>query len=172
MKILSLTLFKIITVSRPTTLIRIFLMKRSRCLSKGRIGRVSLQDQNLEFSPSVGYQPHSKIESPIPLLTTDHILSRKVSLITFRKIFPKILSVACIFSYTMKIYWKKLVQTKSFNTKQCPAGLSPRIKLQISLFLPKISSPLMLLCCTYQEWGESYPTAKDFLISPSKKIPS
>ena len=49
-------------------------------------------------------------------------------------------------------YLKKLDGTKSLNTKKCPAGLSPRIISQVSPLLPKMSPPLMLLCCTHQVW--------------------
>ena len=47
-------------------------------------------------------------------------------------------------------YLKKLVWTKSFNTKQCPAGLSPRIIPHVFPFLPKMSPLLMLFCCPHQ----------------------
>ena len=49
-------------------------------------------------------------------------------LIALREIFPKKLPVACIFTYTIMAYLKKLNGTKSLNPKQC----------------------LMLLCCTHQ----------------------
>ena len=72
------------------------------------------------------YHPHQKIESPCPLIT-DHILEKKVTLIAFRQILSKLLPEACILSNTMMTYLKKLVGTKSHNTKQCSARLSPRI---------------------------------------------
>ena len=58
-----------------------------------------------------------------PHLSTDHRphIGKKVSLIDFRKLLAK------SFSYTMMNYLKKLVGTKSINTKQCAARLSPRI---------------------------------------------
>ena len=52
---------------------------------------------------------------------------KKVSLIDFKQILPKILPAAYIFSYTIMTNLKKLIGTKSLNTKQSPAGLSPRI---------------------------------------------
>ena len=96
------------------------------------------------------------------------------------------LLVACVFSYTIFIYLKKLDGIMSLNTKQFSAGLSPRIIPQVSPFLPKMSPSLMLLCCTHHVWtvplplnlcgkpgddGESYPTTKRFLISPTRKTP-
>ena len=39
---------------------------------------------------------------------------------------------------------------KTLNTKQCPAGLYPRIILHVYSFLPKMSPALMLLCCPNQ----------------------
>ena len=103
--------------------------------------------------PSIGYQPHSKIEFPCP--TFDHIVERIVSLIAFRQIVSKILHVASIFSYTIMTYLKKLDGIKSLNTKQCPSGLSPRIIPKMSPFLPKIFLPLMLFCCSCQVWTVS-----------------
>ena len=62
-KILSLNLFKIITVGRSTTLIKVLLMGRSGCRTKGRDSKGgSLKTQKFEISPSVEYHPHQKIE--------------------------------------------------------------------------------------------------------------
>ena len=75
--------------------------------------------------PSVGYLPHSLFPSPdrIP-----HTAKKKVALIAFRQILPKILSKAYIFSNIILSNLKKLIGNKSLNTKkQCPAGLSSRI---------------------------------------------
>ena len=127
-----------------------------------------MQAQKFELSPSVRSNPHC-------------ILGKKVSPITFTQILPKVLSAACIFcSYTIMTYLKRLGGTKSFNTKQCPSGLSPRSIPQVSHFLPKMSPPFMFLCCTHQvctfsllPWtflgnpgdrGETYPTAKNLFI--------
>ena len=111
-----------------------------------------MQAQKFELSPSVGYHTNQDLESPRP--SPDHIphIRKKISLIAFRQILPNILPTACIFSYTIMTCLKKLSGTKSFNTKQCHAGLFPRIMPQVSFFLPKISSPLMLLCCINQVW--------------------
>ena len=51
---------------------------------------------------------------------------------------------ACLFSYTIMIYLKRLHRTNSLNTKQCPVGLSTRIIPQVSPFLPKC--PLLWWC--------------------------
>ena len=57
-------------LSRPSTLISVFLMGRSGYPSKWanwwRRGGGLLQAQKLEFSPSVGYHPHQKIVFPCP----------------------------------------------------------------------------------------------------------
>ena len=79
--------------------------------------------------------------------------------------------------------WKSSIKTKSRHTKPCPAELSPRIKCHVSPFLPKMSKN----CCTHKVWtvppfpwtfmgnlgdGEkSYPSAKNLLIFPIRKIP-
>ena len=76
-----------------------------------------------ELSPSVGYHP----QSPFSPLMTDHIFEKKVSLIALRQILPKILPVAYIYKNTIMTNLKKLIRNKHLTTKQCPAGLSPRI---------------------------------------------
>ena len=143
--------------------------------------------------PFCWISPHSKIEFLLPCPEHRPHIEKKVSLIAFRQILPKILSVACIFSYTNMTYLKKLDETKSLNTKQCVAGLSSRITTQVSPFLPKVPPPLIVPFCTNHvwtvppfpwtfmgnsgvggkgEWGWGfYPTTKNFLISPTIKIP-
>ena len=96
---------------------------------------------------------------------------------------------ACIQVTQLWLLWTSSIKTKSLNTKQCPAGLSPRIIYLIHLpdtwspFLPKMSKS----CCTIQVWtvpnlplnlcgrpwgwGKSCPTVKKLLISPIRKIP-
>ena len=175
-KILFLTLIKIIIISRPSTFIRVFLRRRPICSTNDGIACVRAcvcvcaclcvcsfarvrvcvcisASSRKKLFPSIGYQPHSKIEFPCP--TFDHIVERIVSLIAFRQIVSKILHVASIFSYTIMTYLKKLDGIKSLNTKQCPSGLSPRIIPKISPFLPKIFLPLRLFCCSCQVWTVS-----------------
>ena len=125
-KILSLTLFKIITVSESSTLLRVFLMGRSGCPTKG--GNL----ESLPASQKVWTFIFCSISPPLKnwvSLSPDHRLHirKKVSLRAFRKILSKHLPGACILSNTIITYLIKLVGIKSFNTKQCPAGLSLRI---------------------------------------------
>ena len=127
-----------------------------------------LGDCNLSFtrSPNAFYLQilwnitPTKIYSPCPLIT-DHILGKKVSLIAFREILPKILPEGCIFSNTIINYLKQLVGIKFFNTKQCSSGLSPRI------------IPLYPLNIYGKPWecGRIPPTVKSLLISPNRKSP-
>ena len=91
------------------------------------------------------------LSSKVQQIDKPHI-GRKVSLIASRQILPKVLSLACIFSYTIMAYLKNLDGTKSLNTKQYPAGLPPRIIPQTFLLLPKMSPLLMLFFCTYHIW--------------------
>ena len=64
----------------------------------------------------------------IPLLIADHTHGKKVSLIVFKTQFlSKILPVTHILSFTIMTYLKKLTGIRSLNTKQYPAGFSPRI---------------------------------------------
>ena len=138
-KILSLTLYKIITVSRPNTLLMIFLMERSWCPTKGGNflgGRgISQQARKFELSPSIGY--YSPPENWVPLSFPWSQLTywkKNISLIAFRPILPKILPAACIFSYTIMICLKKLIGTKSLNKNQCPTEL---FLIIISRYPPK-----------------------------------
>ena len=160
----SLILFKIITaVSRLSTLLRVFFMGRLGCPTKGgNWDGVSLQTQQFELSPSVGYYPTTKLSPPVSPLITDHILEREISLIAFRQILPNILLAICIFSSTIMSYLKKLIETVSLNTKQCPAGLPPRT-------IPH--DPLNIYGKPWG-WGRNPPTAKNLLIPPpSQKNP-
>ena len=80
------------------------------------------------------------------------------------------------------LIWNSSIKTKSLNTKPCPAELYPRIICKTSPLLPKLTkllhppgmdcSPFPLTCMGNPGDGEkSYPTAKNLLISPIRKIP-
>ena len=108
-KIPSFTLFKILTVTRPSTLLRILLMGRSECPTKrGELGG------GLSVSPEISTFPFYWISPPPKNWIS---LSRpwsqttywKKSLIDFRQILSVIFLVACIFSYIIMTYVKKLV---------------------------------------------------------------
>ena len=94
-----------------------------------------------------------KLSYPVPPLITHYILGKKVALIAFRLVLPKILLEACIFSYTIMTYLKKLVGTKSLNTSQRPTGLS-----------------LFNIYWKLWRWGKN-PTqqSKIYLFPPAKK---
>ena len=102
---------------------KFFLRKQLGCHTEGRnCGSGSpCKTKSLNFPPSVGYHP----QFSSPPLTKDNILEKKVFLIAFRQILPKILPLAIIFSNIIMTNLKKLIGNKSLNTKQCPAGLSP-----------------------------------------------
>ena len=62
------------------------------------------------------------------LLITDYKFGKKLSLIVFRhKFYQKYCLWYTFFSFTIMACLKKLTVSKSLNTKQCPAGFSPRI---------------------------------------------
>ena len=86
----------------------------------------------MNFSLLLDITSTKKLSALIPPLILDYILERKVSLIAFRQILPKILPAWYIFSNSIMANLKKLIGNKYLNRKQCPAGLSPRI---ISLHL-------------------------------------
>ena len=83
--------------------------------------------KSLKFPFLMDITPTKKLTPAAPPLITDPILEKKVSVISFRQILLKILLAAYIFSNTIMINLKKLIRNISLNTKQCPAGLSPRI---------------------------------------------
>ena len=68
-----------------------------------------------------------------PSLPWSHSTYWKKYLIAFRQILPKILPAVYIFNNTIMTNLKKFIWNKSLNTKQCPAGLSPRI-LSLNLY--------------------------------------
>ena len=123
-KIISLTLFKTITISRPST------------LQNFPYGEIKKSYQGKEIR---GGGPHARlkvwtlpacwISLPVPLPSADHRphIGKKVFLIAFRQILPKILPAADSFSDTVITNLKNFIENKSLNTKQYPAGLSPRI---------------------------------------------
>ena len=99
-EILSFTLFKIVTVSRSSTLFRVFLMARWGVPTKKNIffGGGGGGGGSLLASQKVWTFPFYWISPPTP-----------------------------IFSNTIMTYFKKLIGTKFINIKHCPAGLSPKI---------------------------------------------
>ena len=148
-KILSLTLFKIMSIRRPTTLNRVFLTGTSGCLTKGgNLGGLPANPKDSTFAFCWISPPRKNC---VPCLSPDHkpYIGEKAISNSLYTNFTKSFPVAC--SYTIMIYLKKLDGTKSLNTEQCPTGLSPKIIPQVSPFLPKMSPLLMLLCCTHQE---------------------
>ena len=142
-KTLSLTLFKIITVSRSNTLLKVFLMGRSGCSTKRGI-----------FFFGGGILPTSQKVWTFPFYLIS--LQRKISLIALREILPKILPEECIFNEKIINCLQKVVEIKFLNAKQCAAGLSPRIIPHYHLNISGKTSG----------WGR-----QNLLILPNIKIP-
>ena len=93
-------------------------MGKSRCPTKGwNWAEVSLQFHKFELSSSVDITPHKNFDSLCPFTDEDHILEKKVSLIVFRQVLPKILSVAYIFSNPVMTNLKNLIGNKFVDTK-------------------------------------------------------
>ena len=89
-KIFSLTFSKVITASRPATLIRVFLMVRSRCITKGERVRTLPTSPKVLTSPFCWNCSHQKIEYLHP--SPDHrpyVEKKKCIFICFRQIWPK-----------------------------------------------------------------------------------
>ena len=118
---------KIIAVSRPSTLLRVFLKGRLEYHAKGWNWGSPCNIKSLSFLLLLDITPNKKVESPCP--SPDHRphIAKKVSLRAFRQILPNIFPVAYIFSYIIITKVKKLIGTKSFDTKQYQVGLSSRI---------------------------------------------
>ena len=92
------------------------------------------QAQIFEHSTSTGYPDHPRhTKKMYPPHSTDLITYWKnnLFLIALRSILSRILPAAGIISHTIVTYLKKFDGTKFFKTKQCPAGLSPRIIPQV-----------------------------------------
>ena len=105
-KILSLTLFKIITVSRPTTLIRVFLMRRSGCPTKGGNLGGLFASPKVRTCPFRWISPPPKIRAPSSFLFSSQIIywEKKVSLLAFRQILPKIKNFTCGVHFQLQNY--------------------------------------------------------------------
>ena len=114
---LSLFSKSLYTVSRSSTLPRIFLMGRSGWLTIGEnFGGSTSKPKSLKFPLLFDFTPTKKLSS---LLLWLHYIYRekKVSLTAFRQILSKILPEACIFSNTIMTYLKKFIATKSLDAK-------------------------------------------------------
>ena len=101
--------------------------------------------------------PHQNFDSPCPSTDCRPHIEKKVSLIIFRQILPKILSAAHIFSNTIMINLKNLIGNKSPNTKQCPAGLPLRI-IPLNPYVK------------HWGWGRIPVNSQNLLIFPTRKI--
>ena len=98
---------------------------------------VSMQVHKFEASPSIGCHPPlpstKTLSTPVPPLIADHILEKKVSLIIFRQILPKIFSVAHIFSNTIITNLKNLIGNKSLKGYLCYKIIICHIALDVEL---------------------------------------
>ena len=105
-----------------------------------------------QLNISVGY--HLPPKSWEPHFSPDNRphIGEKVPLIALRQILLKTLLLGSTFSYIIMTYLKTFDETNSLNTKQCPAGLFPRVITFVSFFLPKICLRLMFLNCLHQLW--------------------
>ena len=153
-KILSLTLFKIITVSRPTTLIRVFLMRRSGCPTKGGNLEGLFASPKVRSCPFRWISPPPKNRAP-PFLSWSQIIywEKKVSLLAFRQILPKIKNFTCGVHFQLQnwLIWESLMKLSLLIQNSVQQDYLPELYPGISL-LTKMSPPLMLLCCTHQVW--------------------
>ena len=130
-KILSLTLFKIISVSRSSTLLRIFLMGRSRCPTMGDNWGVGLPPASVKvLTPPFFWihpPPHQKIESPCP--SRDHW--------PFKEILAKFFPATCIFSYTIVTYLKSSLELNPVIENSVQQSYLPELYSVFSRILPE-----------------------------------
>ena len=125
-KIISLIFFKTITVSRSSTLLRVFLMERSGCPTKGENLGGPPASQNVWTFPFCLISPPFKKFSPLPLDHTPYI-GKKATLTAFRQVLSNILSETCIFSNTIMNCLKKFIGTKSLDTKSVLQHYHPEL---------------------------------------------
>ena len=161
-KILAPTLFKIITVIRPSTIIRVLLMGDQDLQIRDGL-RATLPTHSQNFKPRSPVRCHSLpkkqalslsfMSQPVLPLIVAHI-EKKVSLIAFRQVSRKTLPVVQLFSFIITTCLKKLTGIKPLSTKQCPAKLSPRIIPPVSSISPEIFSFLQscLLSSPYTDY--------------------
>ena len=105
-KILSLTLLEIITVSRSSTLLRVFLMGRPVCPTKKKNwgGESPCKPKSLNFPLLLNITPTKKLSPPVPWSQITYW--KKNVLIAFRQILSKIL-LRHAFSITQSWFiWK------------------------------------------------------------------
>ena len=167
--------------------------KRSGCPTKGRNrggvgGGLSLQAKNLNFPLLLDIPPPplplSKHWSTYSSPNRRPPLRKKIYLIAFRQILPKMFVCHMHFQLQNHSLFEKLLGTKSFNIRQCPAGLSTRI---ILLYSPSGQKCLLRLIALLPPPGvdyplspkslwesmgmrrESHPTAKNLLIFLTRK---
>ena len=138
---LSHTLFKIVTVFRPSALLKIFFMgDQDRALPT--------HTQNFELHPSVGC--HSPLKDwglplPIPPLIENHILEKRISNSFFNKNFA---CGAHFQFHNHDLFEKVFIGIKSINTKQRSAESPPWIITRVSPILP----PFILLVAPNMYW--------------------
>ena len=128
-KIIFLTVFKIITVSRKNIIYRVFLMGRSKCPTR---------EENCGSSPRKRKTflvcwlsaPNKKVYVPCPFLITDQTLWKKVSPIAFRQIAITLLPSAAINSPSSpETSWEtKGMGGKSYQTAEIYIFVQPEKK--------------------------------------------
>ena len=96
-----------------------------------------------------------KLGPSVPPMITDHILDKKVSVITFRQILPKVLLVAYIFSNTITMIWRSSLE------------INPLIQSSIQQdYLPELSpEPLW----ESLRWGRILASSQKFTHFPQQK---
>ena len=111
-RIISVTLFKIITVIRSSTLLGVLFIGDQDFQPRKGLGRaLPTHAQNFEPPLSVGCHPHKKVEFYLfpSCLTSSPCWSHTTSLIAFRQILPTIFPVVLIGSFNHdlleKVHW-------------------------------------------------------------------
>ena len=136
--------------------------------------------KRLNFSLLLDTHP-TKNWVPSSLFWSQTIYWKKTFLIAFTVYkFSKMFVCHVHFQWRSHSLFEKLLGTKSFNIKQCPAELSARIIHIYPLSNQKCSPPLVFfvdflssprtLCETLGMGRKTHPKAKNLLISPTRKI--
>ena len=121
---LSLTLFKIISVTIPSPPSGFSLWEDQDVPLREESGGTPCKPRRLNFLLLLEIAPNKKLTLTVSPGLRPHIGKKMVSLIAFRQNLPRTLPAACIFSYTIMTYLKSFDGTKSLNAKQYPSVLT------------------------------------------------
>ena len=152
-------------ISRPSTLLRVFLMGGSRFPTKGETMGSSLVPKSLnlplllDVTPTKKLiPPHSFRSHPVPPLITDHIGQKGISISQTN--FTKILPAVRIFCFTITTYFDKELELNSLIQNSVQQDYLPESYTSASSFLPKMPPPFNIQSITEHSHGANETSNK------------